>query len=221
MLFLVLWAISAMLLLVGFGQFFYKLTGGAVVAYGILGAFGVERLLGSEVTCPARWRIGRQLMRALLAISTVLLFGTSLTLYSKMQYGEVPRVDTEMLEAVIRQENRDHIPVVLTDCFSGLVLAGLAATRVYSGHWAMTPHYSDKCNELAMAGFDERTGPAASIAEDRLREIVAKVHPNYVLVRRGAWAQEWLIAHHAASARTTGQRWTLLTARPMCGRSNP
>ena len=45
MLFLCLWTFSTMLLLIGFGASVDKLLCGAVIAYGILGAFGLEGLL--------------------------------------------------------------------------------------------------------------------------------------------------------------------------------
>ena len=47
MLFLCIWAVFTILLLIGVGSFFYKFTGGAVIAYGILGALGLDHLVRS------------------------------------------------------------------------------------------------------------------------------------------------------------------------------
>ena len=216
MLFLSLWAFSTMLLLIIFGHLFYKLAGGAVIAYGILGAFGLDYLFNHAVYRTFQRNSSRAILRGVGAVAAaILLIGTSLKTYGEMLHYEVPRIDTEVLSAarLIRGEYPNSIPVVLTDCSTAPVLVGLAAARVYSGHWAMTPDFDAKCAELAMAGFEDRPGTNANIGADSLRGIVAKVQPDFVLIRRGAWAEHWLLAHHAASVKNSMQRWALLAAK--------
>jgi hypothetical protein len=235
MLFLCLWSLSTILLLIGFGSLGYKLAEGVVIAYGILGAFGVDYLLHSRalyrVGC---WPNGQALLRGLVAITIgLLLIPTSLAAYGRLSRSwRVPRVDTEILAAAatIRQEKPDSIPIVLTGCSTGSVMPGFAGARVYAGHWALTPNFHAKCDELAAAGFDERlgpgfdeqlgfhafdeqAGPSDSVhgpSPDGIRGMLAEIQPDFVLVSRGTWAEQWLLAHHAALERTVGRRWSLL-----------
>jgi hypothetical protein len=181
------------------------------------GAFGLDHLLSSRTVYFAHWRLGSQaILRGLGGIAAaILLIGTSLYTYRKIPYWGVPRIDIEILAAaaVIRQETPHSIPFVLTDCSTASVLPGLSAARVYAGHGGLTPDFDAKCRELAIAGFGEQPDPTASVNEDRLRDIVAKIRPDFVLIKRGARAEEWLLAHHAASTKTTGQRWSLMVGR--------
>jgi hypothetical protein len=217
LLFFVLWALSTILLLIAFGHWVFKLAGGAVIAYGILGAFGLDHLLNRA----GYWLFPGSRSRAILrgagaVVAAILLFGTSLDTYAAMPYQDIPRFDVEVLSAaaLIRKDApTSSIPVVLTDCATAPVLVGLAGVRVYSGQWAMTPDFKRKCGELARAGFEE--GPAATgdVDADHLRDLVAKIRPDFVLVRRGTWAEKWLLAHRAATVESALQRWTLLAAQ--------
>jgi hypothetical protein len=215
MLIFCLWSLSTMLLLVGFGARAYKLGGGAVIAYGILGAFGLERLLGQLRVCLAEYlRHGLAIFSALVATAgTLCILGSSLFAYVGMVWHpEIPRMDGEILAAaaLIRQESGNTIPIVLTECSAGGALPAFATARVYSGHWAMTPDFNTKCRELELAGFGEQAIPAPSSDESHLGDIVAKTKPDFVLIKRGAPAAQWLLDHYAASEKMSWRRWSLL-----------
>jgi hypothetical protein len=217
LLFFVLWALSTIFVLIAFGHLVFKLAGGAVIAYGILGAFGLDYLLNRAGYWLFKGSRSRAILRGAGAVvAAILLFGTSLDTYAAMPYQDIPRFDVEVLSAaaLIRKDApTSSIPVVLTDCATAPVLVGLAGVRVYSGQWAMTPDFKRKCGELARAGFEE--GPAATgdVDADHLRDLVAKIRPDFVLVRRGTWAEKWLLAHRAATVESALQRWTLLAAQ--------
>jgi hypothetical protein len=219
MLIFCLWTFSTMLLLIGFGYRAYYVANGAVIAYGILAAFGLEHLLRHLAVYLTKYgQRGQAIFRNLGATAAALfMIGTSLCWYRMALDFETPRIDTEILAAaaLIRQESANSIPIVLTDCSTASALPGLAAARVYSGHYGLTHDFSARCRELRLGGFEdeERSSPAPSFDESRLRDIVAKIKPDFVLIRRGASAEQWLLAHHAAaSANMTGQRWSLLVA---------
>ena len=210
-----LWALSTMLLLTAFGLPVYKLAGGAVISYGILGAYGLEHLLGQlRVYLTKYRRHGLAIFRALVATAGALcIFATSLYSYYGMARSDhLPRIDTEILTAaaLIKQESANRIRIVLAECSVGRALAALAAARVYSGHWAMTPDYGAKCTELELAGFGEQAISAPRPGESRLGDIVARTRPDFVVIRRGAPAERWLLDDYAVSVKMRGQRWSLL-----------
>ena len=212
MLFLCLWTFSTMLLLIGFGASVDKLLCGAVIAYGILGAFGLEGLLRHLAVHLVKYTQPGQKIFCGLAATAAALFmsGTSLHTYRMALDHGLPRVDTEILARLLI----DPIPVVLTDCSTASVLPGLAGARVYSGHWGLTPGFEGRCNELRFAGFEEQLSPAIKFSETRLRDIVAKTKPDFVLIRRGTPAEQWLLDHRTAvSASMIGRRWSLLIVR--------
>jgi hypothetical protein len=222
MLILCLWTFSTMLLLIGFGGSVITLASGAVIAYGILGAFGLEKIQ-SYLTVHPTWYLGlsRKIFRALVAIAAgVVIFGTSLSAYDGMiRHEKIPAVDTEILAAtaLIRQDYPGSTPTVLSDCSTALALPALAAARVYSGHWALTPDFVGKCRELEIAGLEDELEiaglehrSAPGFDESRLEDIVNRTKPDFILIRRGTSAEQWLFDHHAASGKMTGQRWSLL-----------
>jgi len=218
MLILCLWTLSTMVLLIGFGGSAFKLAAGSVIAYGILGAFGLEKILYYLAAHPTRYREHSRTILCVLAATAgaLTIFGTSLSAYDGMvRHQKIPRIDTEILAAaaLIRQDNPNSVPTVLSDCSTALVLPALAGARVYSGHWGVTPDFKAKCGELELAGFEDRSIPAPSFDESRLEDIVAATKPDFVLIRRGASAEQWLLDHHATSAKMTGQRWSLLVMR--------
>jgi hypothetical protein len=215
MLLLCLWTLSTILLLIGFGGAVSKLCGGAVIAYGILGAFGLEKILCYLAAHSIRYQgIGWKMFRALAASTAgVLIFGTSLlNYYSMAGHQAIPYVDGEILTAasLIRQNNPDSIPIVLAECSAGEALPAFAGARVYSGHEAMTPDFKAKCRELELAGLGEQFISNPGFDQSRLKDIVARTKPDFILVRRGTLAEQWLLDQHAAWAKMTGQRWSLL-----------
>ena len=218
MLILCLWALSSMLLLIGFGGAVFKLAGGAVIAYGILGAFGLENIVCHLAADPSRYLgISWKILRALVAIAAgVLIFGTSVWAYDGLiRHQKIPAIDTEILAAaaLIKQDCPNYTPTVLSDCPTAVTLPAFAGARVYSGHPAMTPEFAAKCRELELAGLGEQAVFDSGFDKSRLEDLIARTKPDFILVRRGTSAEQWLLEHYVASTNMTGQRWSLLVTR--------
>jgi hypothetical protein len=217
MLILCLWVLSTMLLLIGFGGAAFKLAGGAVIAYGILGAFGLEKIFRRLAAHPRYLGISAKMIRGLVAIAVgVLIFGTSVWAYDGMiRHQKIPAIDAEILAAaaLIKQDCPNYTPTVLSDCPTAVTLPAFAGARVYSGHPAMTPEFAAKCRELELAGLGEQAVFNSGFDKSRLEDIMARTKPDFILVRRGTSAEQWLLEHHVASANMTGQRWSLLVTR--------
>jgi len=104
---------------------------------------------------------------------------------------KIPHCDAEILRALerISHPSAKRVPTVLTDSNSGSYLPGLACSRVYCGHWALTDNYLNKTMVLSALGISGSERPqtiSPDIAPDinALAEQVNSASFDYLLIRK-------------------------------------
>jgi hypothetical protein len=188
------------------GKLMTKFADGAIIDYAILSAYGLEPILFPANRAPGA---GRSPAASLALIGIVIAIGTTMLDEVDIFHSITPEADTDLLAiaARLRALGPAGIPLVLTDCDSGLVLPAFARARVYSGHWGLTLDYAAKCHALAKAGLDPTEASGANEAD--FRALLAQTRPGFLVMRVGAPAEHWLGQAGNPRAVWSGQRWRL------------
>jgi hypothetical protein len=126
-----------------------KLLGGAYIVMSLLAGLAVEEIARAIRDLRLRW------MRAVswAALGGLALSGVpSYALYLAGLGETIDRYDREIVDVAADLAARPDA-TVLTDAITGNRLPGLLGTRVWMGHWALTPKYRDKARQLQEAGI--------------------------------------------------------------------
>jgi hypothetical protein len=91
------------------------------------------------------------------------------------------RVPAELFQVIktIHADATEPFPTVLTDCGTGVLLPGLAGTRVFCGHWALTENNKQKIVTLSRLGFlakDQAVPSFPGVVDADIATEVASLH---------------------------------------------
>jgi hypothetical protein len=207
-----LWFAGTVLATLVLGKAMTKFADGAVLAYAILTAYGLEPVFFANT---ADNRAGRaRTPGATLAVFCIALaVGTTLLDDAQIVHSVTPEADEEVLAIAqrLRAAAPHATPLVLTNCDQGLILPAFARVRVYSGHWGLTVDYAAKCRELRGAGFD--LGETDGMQNAAFTALLGKTAPDYLVVSVSSPADRWSAGREDARRVWSGQRWRLVDLR--------
>jgi hypothetical protein len=141
------WAFgAAVLLLVLNGFIFPKLTYGFTMGLGLLAGVSIEYV---------RTRISSKASILLACGVMCVAFASPLMMLNAVVLNRGMTAPSELFAVVqtVRSHASSPVASVLTDCDTGVLLPGLAGTRVFCGHWALTDGNRPKIVLLSRVGF--------------------------------------------------------------------
>lgn len=98
---------------------------------------------------------------------------------------------TEVAGEIKQNASGDRFPAVLCDVRSARILTVVGPTRTYTGHYALTPDYHAKREELIQVGVQaDQSGELRDpIAEGALERLLTKAKVDFLLIRQDAPAR--------------------------------
>jgi hypothetical protein len=192
---LAIWSLILFVLLVVVNIPQNKVLSGGYIPFAILAGFAAGLLQERLVEIPSGWL--RRLANAAAGIISVLLFSTTLFLYTFI-YRDSP-VDREIVELGYEIRNlNSRSPTILSDDTTSLWITSVAPVRAYVSQWAYTPDFYEKVGEVTRAGINpnEDSDPPnyASATMDQFIALVHTVKPNYLVLSKESKAYEFATA---------------------------
>jgi len=192
---LAIWSLALFFLLIIVNIPQSKVLSGGYIPFAILAGFAADLLQQHLGKIRSGWR--REIAYAGAGILIVLLFSTTLFLYTFMYQG-FP-LDREIMELgnEIKRERHDS-PTILSDDVTSLWLVSIAPVRAYVSHWALTPDFHPKIDQVTHAGLkpiEDSDPPDYSTATvDEFIALVHVVKPNYLVLSKESKAYEFATA---------------------------
>ena len=101
-------------------------------------------------------------------------------------------------------------PTVLTDVETGSILPGLIGSRVWVGHWSLSPHFERKSAQLKLATrINSNDQTSSAIA---LNAVLADAHFDYALLQRQSRPVLTELSARGWTLLENSTRWSLLQA---------
>lgn len=202
------------------GVWLSKFAAGSTIAAGLLAGAGIQWLMPH-----VKHRSGRVVIYTALA---GLAFASPALVMLEYAVNRPVTVRSDLLEVVdvIHADSDAALPVVLADCFTGVMLPGLGGLRVFCGHWALSDANSEKImlleSRLDMRKPEDAAAAYPGHTEDDIAqwaaELAAQVDEDvfgYLIVqRRHALAEPILAA--AGDCTIASGEWYLVMR--MCPR---
>ena len=216
---LAIWTVATFGAALLLGNAMLKFADGAVIAYSLLGAYGVEPWLNGW-HAPAR--LGARIVRTGVASAVLLVLATTTFADYRRVLGKGMLVlDSELLASasLLQHASTQHAgfgPVlVLANCTVGNLLPGLVGVRSFAGHFALTPDYLSKCAALERAGFGKALLGDLPVlpSRDAYNALVKKMRPDFILASStepaADWSEHMSVSDIQAVPIWHGRRWTL------------
>jgi len=178
------WAGVTVVVSLALGRAATKFDDSVVVAFGLMGAYGLEPLFAGR----------RRAAVLLLGIGVAL--ASTVNGWAAMVYSLTPGSERDLLALATRISLAPGTPLVLAGCDGADAVPAFCGARVFAGHWSMTLDNDPKCARLAAAGFGGGAGEQASFDG-----LLAETHPQFLVMRA-----------NSAAARFAGGRLVVLAA---------
>jgi hypothetical protein len=204
--------LSASLLLVvillGLNGGYTKLASGLLLGPIFLAGWGATQLIAIASRLPVLARIGfsAAALAALTGIPSLCLNFNVIALNGPVRND----AGVVALAQKIPVETGRPPPTVLTDVETGSFLPGLIGSRVWVGHWSLSPHFERKAAQLKLATRINSTGQTSSAVA--LDGVLADAHFDYALVQRQSRPVLTELSARGWTLLENTSRWSLLRA---------